>query len=278
MFESLPAALLQQHSLWELVLAASPVAKFVLVLLLLASLMSWAVIFAKWSQFRNGGAANAAFLRTLEHAVGRERFDAWLRSWFDRHAFQPATSAMMLADLRANLVKGDAGLAKRLMLEEWIYQPGLPSNVYRPDAAAFAEVDGAVKAYAAARTVPAAATYKAWTSAERQRFLDNIPKSLPAVDLAKLDGTLGLSKTGNNEELFLWLELALANRYDPAVAQSEAFLSRVGRTKFVRPLFEVLMKQGSWGEPIAKRIYAKTRSGYHAVTRGAVDKVVGVGG
>ncbi len=220
----------------------------------------------------------AAFLRTLEHAVGRERFDAWLRSWFDRHAFQPATSAMMLADLRANLVKGDAGLAKRLMLEEWIYQPGLPSNVYRPDAAAFAEVDGAVKAYAAARTVPAAATYKAWTSAERQRFLDNIPKSLPAVDLAKLDGTLGLSKTGNNEELFLWLELALANRYDPAVAQSEAFLSRVGRTKFVRPLFEVLMKQGSWGEPIAKRIYAKTRSGYHAVTRGAVDKVVGVGG
>ena len=40
------------------------------------------------------------------------------------------------------------------------------------------------------------------------------------------------------------------------------------------PLFETLMKQGEWGEPIAKRIYAQTRSGYHAVTQGSVDKVV----
>ncbi len=72
MFESLPAALLQQHSLWELVLAASPVAKFVLVLLLAASLMSWAVIFAKWSQFRHGGEANASFLRAFRKAPGLE--------------------------------------------------------------------------------------------------------------------------------------------------------------------------------------------------------------
>ncbi len=73
MFHSLPLALLQQHSLWELVLAASPVAKFVLVLLLLASLMSWAVIFAKWSQFRHSGAANAAFLRAFRMLASRSR-------------------------------------------------------------------------------------------------------------------------------------------------------------------------------------------------------------
>jgi len=70
LFQTLPAALLQQHSLWELVLAASPIAKFVLLLLLAASLMSWAVIFAKWSQFRNCGAANAAFLRAFRKAPG----------------------------------------------------------------------------------------------------------------------------------------------------------------------------------------------------------------
>ncbi|RZJ94643.1 MAG: aminopeptidase, partial [Brevundimonas sp.] len=33
----------------------------------------------------------AAFLRTIEQTVGRERFDAWLRGYFDRHAFQPMT-------------------------------------------------------------------------------------------------------------------------------------------------------------------------------------------
>ena len=51
----------------------------------------------------------AAFLRTLERIVGRERWDAYLRSYFDRHAFQPMTSERFLADLRANLVRGRRG-------------------------------------------------------------------------------------------------------------------------------------------------------------------------
>jgi len=34
------------------------------------------------------------------------------------------------------------------------------------------------------------------------------------------------------------------------------------------------MDQGAWGQPVAKRIYAKTRPTYHAVTQGTVDKLV----
>ena len=52
----------------------------------------------------------AAFLRTIEATVGRERFDAWLKGWFERHAFQPVTSAIFLADLRQHLIKGDQAL------------------------------------------------------------------------------------------------------------------------------------------------------------------------
>ncbi|MDZ4306731.1 M1 family metallopeptidase [Allopontixanthobacter sp.] len=215
----------------------------------------------------------AVFLRTVETIVGREKFDAWLESWFDRHAFEPATSAMFLADMRENLVKGDAELEAKLMLDEWVYEPGLPSNAAQPDPAAFAEVDTAAESYAETRKVDSAAWAK-WTAAERQRFLSKLPRSLTDAQLAALDRDLGLSKTGNNEVLFLWLELALENRYDPAVPAVEKFLGTVGRRKFVAPLFEALMEQGSWGQPIAKRIYAKTRPAYHAVTQGTVDKVV----
>ena len=56
--------------------------------------------------------------------------------------------------------------------------------------------------------------------------------------------------------------------------EAEKFLSEIGRAKFVRPLFAVLMEQGDWGQPIAKRIYAKTRDGYHAVTRAGVDRLI----
>ncbi len=214
----------------------------------------------------------AFFLRTVERIVGRERFDAWLRQWFDGHAFQPATSEMFLADMMENLVASPAE-AEALMLREWIFAPGLPCNVAKPDPAAFAEVDAAVTAYTASGAIPAA--YADWTAAEQMRFVDNIPKDRTAAQLAALDTALGLSKTGNNEILFLWLELALMNRYEPAVPQVEAFLAEVGRAKFVRPLFTVLWNEGDWGQPIAKRIYAGTRGSYHAATRAGVDRVLG---
>ncbi|MFN4112531.1 MAG: M1 family metallopeptidase [Sphingomonadaceae bacterium] len=213
----------------------------------------------------------AAFLRTLEQEVGRDRFDAWLRQWFDKHAYQPATSAMIYEDLKANLAESQAE-AERLRLREWIYAPGLPANFAQPDPAAFAATDAANAAYAASGTLPQG--WSAWTSAERQRFLQNLPAARDAAELDRLDRALGLSTTGNNEELFLWLRLALANRFEPAVPQAERFLSSVGRTKFVRPLFTTLMGQGGWGRPIAQRIYAETRSSYHPVTQRAVDRVV----
>ena len=218
----------------------------------------------------------AFFLRTVESIVGRERFDGWLQQWFDNHAFQPATSAMILADMEKNLVK-DEDEAKKLMLREWIYEPGLPSNVAKPDPAAFAAVDTAAAAFGKTRALDEKA-WKGWTSAERQRFLQELPKELPEADLAALDDALALSGSTNNEELFLWLELGLQNRYEAVVPATETFLANVGRRKFVAPLFEALMEQGSWGQPIAKRIYAKTRPSYHSVTQETVDGTVGKAG
>ena len=219
----------------------------------------------------------ALFLRTVESIVGRERLDAWLRQWFDNHAFQPATSALMLADMRANLVKGDADLERRLMLDEWVYGTGLPANAVQPLSTAFAEVDAVAAQYPTTGTVDLKA-WAGWTTAERLRLIAKLPKELSSPQLADLDTSLGLSQSGNNEVLFAWLELALANRYEPAVPVAEKFLARVGRRKFVLPLFEVLMKEGAWGPPIARRIYAETRAGYHSVTQGSVDKVISPGG
>ncbi len=215
----------------------------------------------------------AAFLRTVEHIAGRDRFDVWLRQWFDNHAFQPATSKMMLEDMERNLVAGDAELGERLKLREWIFEPGLPDNVLLPDANAFVAVDRAAAEYAATRT-PDAAAWQGWNTAERLRFLSTLPATLPKEQLAALDRAFGLSDSGNNEVLFAWLKTALSNRYDPAVPVAETFLASVGRTKFVRPLFAALMDQDEWGQSIARRIYGKTRSTYHAVTRGSVDAVV----
>ncbi|MEA3064201.1 MAG: leukotriene-A4 hydrolase [Sphingomonadales bacterium] len=215
----------------------------------------------------------ATFLRTIERIVGRERFDAYLRSYFDRHAFQPMTSARFLADLRANLVKGDKALEAKLMLDDWVYKPGLPANAARPDPNAFARVDSALRTFNAGG--PASAVpYAGWTTAERLRFLDGLPRTMPQPRLAELDRALGLTASGNAELLSAWLQLALANRYEPAVPAAERFLLSMGRGKFVAPIFKTLLGEGEWGRPIAERVYARARPLYHSVTTGQVDKLM----
>ena len=230
------------------------------------------------SPFETQGVAiydkGTVFLRTVENAVGREKFDAWLTQWFDNHAFEPVTSEMFLADLRANLTGSDTAQEQGLMLDEWVYGTGLPANAWKPDPQAFAAVDGAVAAYRADGTLPVASTWAGWTAAEQRRFLEELPEELSDDQLATLDSKLGLSKTGNNEVLFLWLEAALRNQYEPAVPQAERFLARVGRNKFVSPLFTAL-NTSAWGKPIARRIYAQTRGGYHSYTRSKVDATLG---
>ena len=214
----------------------------------------------------------AVFLRTIEHIVGRERWDAYLRSYFDRHAFQPMTSARFLADFRENLVKGDKALEEKLQLDRWVYQPGLPGNVARPDPAAFAGVDKAVQRFAAGGPLDAMA-WAGWTTAERMRFLNKLPRKLPKKRLDVLERGFGLNGIGNNEVRFAWLELAIANRYDPAIQSIEQFVTTQGRRKFVRPLIEALAEDKGWGRPIAARVYAKARPLYHPITTRDLDKL-----
>jgi len=61
-----------QISPWELILQAGIVPKVVSAILLLFSLVSWAVIFSKWGAFRGARAANRRFLRAFRKATGLE--------------------------------------------------------------------------------------------------------------------------------------------------------------------------------------------------------------
>ena len=181
------------------------------------------------------------------------------------------TSALFLADLRENLIKGDKTLEQKLQLDNWVYKPGLPSNVVRPDPAAFATVDRAVAAFA--KGGPAPAGFQSWTTAEKLRFLNELPRKMPKSRLDELNNRLKLSEAGNNEVLFGWLDLAVGNRYDPAVSSMERFLTTQGRRKFVRPLIESLAEDAQWGRPIATRVYRVARSSYHPITQRDLDKL-----
>ncbi|KRC78170.1 M1 family metallopeptidase [Sphingomonas sp. Root241] len=215
----------------------------------------------------------STFLRTIERAVGRERFDAYLRSYFDRHAFQPQTTAGFLADIRKNLIRGDGALEDKLQLDRWAYQPGLPENAVHVQSATLAKVDAQLAAVKAGGPV-SAVDPKGWATQQWLRFLNGLPRQQTPARLKELDETLLLSGSTNAYVRSAWAELAIANRYDPALNSIQVFVNSVGRGLLIRPIYEGLMKQGEWGQPIAKRFFEGARSTYHPVTAAQIEKIV----
>ena len=65
-----------QLSLWDLVQQSAPLPRAIMAILLIFSLLSWAVIFSKWAVFGSARAANRIFLRAFRKATNLEAMAA----------------------------------------------------------------------------------------------------------------------------------------------------------------------------------------------------------
>jgi aminopeptidase N len=214
------------------------------------------------------------FLRLIEEAVGRERWDDFLRRYFDRFAFQSMTTARFLEWLERELLAHTPGVTlESLEVEAWIHGPGLPTNAPLPRSDAFARVDAELARW---RDGVAAAELDArdWDTQARLHFLRNLPADLSAERIAELDAALGLSATRNSEVLAAWLLYAIEHDYAAAYPALESFLLRQGRRKFLKPLYEALAATEA-GRERALAIYRRARPGYHAVSVRTVDSILG---
>ena len=212
----------------------------------------------------------ATFLRTIEQTVGRAQWDAYLKSYFDRHAFQPQTTAGFLADLRENLVKGDDALEQKLRFDQWAYQPGLPDNAIAPQSATLAAVDETLALFNAGGAVQDV-DVAGWSTQQWLRFLRGLPREQSAMRLAELDDGLNLSRSANAYVQSAWFEIAVANRYDPAVPAIKDYLKNIGRILLLRPVYAALLQQEDWGRLIAEGSYATAKAGYHPLTQKVVE-------
>jgi leukotriene-A4 hydrolase len=215
----------------------------------------------------------SAFLRTIEEAVGRARWDTYLRGYFDRHAFQPQTTAGFLADLRRELIRNDAGLEAKLQLDRWAYQPGLPGNAVHVTSSTLAAVDAQLVAVTAGGPISAVRT-QGWATQQWLRFLNGLPRRLTPARLKELDEALGLSRARNAYVRSAWAELAIANRYEPALPAIEQLLGQVGRGLLIYPVYRGLMAQGDWGRSRAKSLFEASRGSYHPSVVAGVQRIV----
>ncbi|MEA2600021.1 MAG: leukotriene-A4 hydrolase [Acidobacteriota bacterium] len=215
----------------------------------------------------------ALFLRLLEASVGREKFDRFLRTYFDTFAFQSMDSARFVQYLKQNLLGGDAAQADKLQIDAWVFSPGLPANAPEPRSEAFVPVDEAVKAFAGGAPASQIST-TGWTAHHWLHFLQTLPTPLDHARMADLDATFHLSDSGNSEILSVWLIKVVESRYDPAYPALERFLTTVGRRKYLKPIYTELAKSPE-GAELGLRIYEKARPGYHSVSQVTIDQILG---
>jgi len=215
----------------------------------------------------------STFLRTIEYSVGRARWDAYLTSYFNRHAFQPQTTAGFLADLRANLIRGDKALEDKLKLDTWAYAAGLPDNAIHVKSATLAQIDETLARVNAGAPI-ASIDAKHWSTQEWLRFLNGLPRKQSAARLAELDKGLNLSTSISAYVRSAWLVLAAENHYDAAIPSMEDYLPRIGRGLLIFPVYRALKAEGDWGLPIARRIYAGARANYHPTVVATLDKTL----
>ena len=214
----------------------------------------------------------ARFLQVIEKTVGRERFDRFLRSWFDGNAFQSRTTDDFLGFLDRELLAGHADWKTAIAIPAWVDGPGLPKNCPRATSTALARASAQMQRFAEGARA-STLDVNGFTTQQWQHLLRQLPATASAAQFADLDATFGLSKRGNSEVLFEWLAQSVAHRYEPAFAALEHFLTSQGRRKFLKPLYLELSKSES-GKALATRIYAKARPGYHAVSRDTIDGIL----
>jgi len=212
-----------------------------------------------------------ALLQTIEIAVGRKQFDTFLTNYFNDHAFQSINTEAFVAYINKNLIKGDKVLADKIKLDEWIYKPGIPTNIITPVSEDFNAIDAIQKTWR--KTGIKGLSQKIKSTNEKQHFIDYLPNDLTVQEMTEIDKEFNFTKGGNFVVKRQWFIIAIQHQYKVAYPAIEQFLTSYSRTYSLTPIYKEMIKTPE-GKVWAKQIYAKAKSGYHATTVEALEKIL----
>ncbi|QYJ91133.1 M1 family metallopeptidase [Shewanella halotolerans] len=209
------------------------------------------------------------FVHELEHRLGRDAFDRFLFEYVNHFAFEAITTETFVDYARQTLLIQHGNKITEAELLEWVYGEGMPAWFVPPSSDSLEKVDALRAAWLAGEPINKANT-AGWRVHHWQYFLNSLPEVLEQAALIDLDTSFDFSRSTNAEIACDWYRVAIRNHYDPVLPFVEAYLMKIGRGKFVRPLYNELLLAG-YGEEL-RRIYQKARAGYHPSLSVQLDK------
>ncbi len=214
----------------------------------------------------------ALFLKTVEEAVGRDKFDSFLKSYFADHQFEAVTTEIFVAYLKKNLLEKEN---VTFNVDEWVYGQGIPANCVQIHSDRFAKVEEKAKLVPGIEdAAELGLERKDWSTQEWMHFIRHLPEETTVADLAALDAQFDFSNCGNAEIQCEWFQLSIEKGYTGINPAMPEFLIHVGRRKFLQPIYQKL-SENAIDREIALEIYRTARPNYHSVTFGTIDEILG---
>ncbi|OOF92299.1 hypothetical protein ASPCADRAFT_152824 [Aspergillus carbonarius ITEM 5010] len=216
------------------------------------------------------------FLFHLETLVGKQKFDQFIPHYFTVFKGKSLDSYEFKSTL-LDFFRSDAETSELLHAldwDTWFYAPGLPPKPQFDTSLVDVvyELSHKWKFLSETSFKPQRSDIEGLSANQIVVFLEQIlllERPLTS-GLSKLMGEVyGLAKSENIEVANLYFQVGLKAGDESVVGPTAELLGRIGRMKFVRPLFRSLQKVN---RQVAVETFEKYKDFYHPICRGMVEK------
>src|SRR5690606_33574897 len=137
-------------------------------------------------------------LRLIEETVGREKWDAFLNTYFNNFAFEVMTTDAFVEYINKELLSENKDWKKSIRLEEWIFKPGLPDNCPDIESTKFKAVEAQLTDWKRGKEASTLET-EYWMTPEWLHFVRLLPDTLSVDQMTALDEAFNFTNSGNSE-------------------------------------------------------------------------------
>lgn len=210
------------------------------------------------------------FLWRIERQIGRPAFDDFLKKYIATFKFQSIDTDTFLDFLKANV----SGIEDQIDLKVWTEGTGIPPDAMEPASEIYTKIVSLANEFKSGR-MPNEDEVAHWGGQEWELYLENLPKSVEASQLAALDERYRLAESKDYEVKVAFLQHAILSRCSSYYNEVEKTLKEVGRMKYLRPLYKALV-QGTGKEEeklFARRVFSEACACYHPIAKGVVEAI-----
>ncbi|MCJ1473190.1 hypothetical protein MMC13_001841 [Lambiella insularis] len=220
------------------------------------------------------------FLYHLEHLLGKAKWDTFILHYFSTWARRSLDSFEFKATLLAFFAPDAAATAllSALDWDSWFFAPGFPPKPAFDTSlvdVCYALADR-WEAYASSPSpfTPKAEDIATWTANQIVVFLERVQDFAQPVareGVHAMGTVYGFARSRNVEVVSRWLRVGLRAREEGCYALAAELLGRVGRMKFVLPLYRDLKA----ADPaLARKTFSENEEFYHPICRKAVRQIL----